>query len=46
MMHSTPMWRRYLRFFGSNVGENVEEELRFHLEAMGAKKDAESLWTR
>lgn len=33
MMPSTPMWRRYLRFFGSNAGEDVDEELRFHLDA-------------
>jgi len=28
-----PSWRRYLRFWGSNVGEDVDEEFRFHLEA-------------
>ncbi len=27
-----PLWRRYLRFFGPDVGADVEEELRFHLE--------------
>jgi predicted permease len=26
------MWRRYLRFLGSNVREDVDDELRFHLE--------------
>ena len=29
---STPAWRRYLRFWGSNVQSDVDEELRFHLE--------------
>jgi putative ABC transport system permease protein len=27
------MWRRYLRFFGSDVEADVEDELRFHLDA-------------
>ncbi|MGC4056055.1 MAG: PadR family transcriptional regulator, partial [Paludibaculum sp.] len=27
-----PMWRRYLRFFGPNPAEDVDDELRFHLE--------------
>lgn len=26
-------WRRYLRFFGPNVDADVDDELRFHLEA-------------
>lgn len=26
------MWRRYLRFLGRDIGADVEEELRFHLE--------------
>jgi len=26
-------WRRYLRFFGPNVEADVDNELRFHLEA-------------
>jgi putative ABC transport system permease protein len=26
------MWRRYLRFWGPDVGADVEDELRFHLE--------------
>lgn len=33
MMSKTPMWRRYLRFFGSDVKADVEDELRFHLDA-------------
>lgn len=32
-MADTPLWRRYLRFFGSDVEADVEDELRFHLEA-------------
>jgi putative ABC transport system permease protein len=27
-----PAWRRYLRFWGSNLPQDVEEELRFHFE--------------
>jgi predicted permease len=26
-----PLWRRYLRFFGPDVGADVDDELRFHL---------------
>ena len=31
-MARTPIWRRYLRFFGPDVGADVRDELRFHLE--------------
>jgi len=31
-MKDTPMWRRYLRFFGPDVNADVEDEIRFHLE--------------
>ncbi|HJU89464.1 MAG TPA: ABC transporter permease [Gemmatimonadaceae bacterium] len=31
-MPRTPAWRRYLRFWGSDVDADVDEELRFHLE--------------
>ncbi len=31
-MTKTPAWRRYLRFWGSNVDEDVDEELRFHID--------------
>ena len=27
-----PAWRRYLRFWGSNIPEDVDDELRFHIE--------------
>jgi predicted permease len=27
-----PAWRRYLRFWGSNVPDDVDDELRFHIE--------------
>src|SRR5215217_7882273 len=30
----TPAWRRYLRFWGQNVGADVDDELRFHLEML------------
>ncbi|MGH9886102.1 MAG: ABC transporter permease, partial [bacterium] len=29
---TAPAWRRYLRFWGSNVPQDVEDELRFHLD--------------
>jgi predicted permease len=32
-MAQTPMWRRYLRFFGSNISADVHDELSFHLQA-------------
>jgi predicted permease len=32
-MARTPAWRRYARFFGVDVRRDVDEELRFHLEA-------------
>src|SRR5438309_5301649 len=32
-MARVPIWRRYLRFFGPDVGADVHDELRFHLEA-------------
>lgn len=28
----TPAWRRYLRFWGTNLPDDVDEELRFHYE--------------
>src|SRR6266404_5066944 len=28
-----PMWRRYARMFGANPSADVDQELRFHLEA-------------
>ena len=27
-----PAWRRYLRFWGSNIAEDVDDELDFHIE--------------
>ena len=32
-MTPTPLWRRYARFFGSVSAADVNDELRFHLEA-------------
>ncbi len=29
---SGPAWRRYLRFWGANIPEDVDDELRFHIE--------------
>lgn len=28
----TPAWRRYVRFWGSNIAADVDDELRFHIE--------------
>ena len=38
-----PMWRRYLRFWGPDVGADVEDELRFHLEMRARDYQAEGL---
>ena len=43
-MSQTPVWRRYLRFFGPDVGADVEDELRFHLE-MRAEELVEEGWS-
>ncbi len=43
-MGKTPMWRRYLRFFGPDVEADVEDELRFHLDAKVDELVAEG-WT-
>jgi putative ABC transport system permease protein len=32
-----PAWRRYLRFWGSNVSADVDEEIAFHLEELFAE---------
>ena len=32
-----PAWRRYLRFWGSDVARDVDDELRFHLESRAAE---------
>jgi predicted permease len=31
-MKKTPMWRRYVRFWRSNVAADIDDELRFHTE--------------
>ena len=31
-MREQPRWRRYLRFWGPDIGADVDDELRFHLE--------------
>ncbi len=36
-MAKTPMWRRYLRFFGSDISADVGDELQFHLESKVAE---------
>jgi predicted permease len=40
---SAPAWRRYLRFWGSNVQSDVDEELRFHLEMRVAEYSARGM---
>jgi putative ABC transport system permease protein len=32
-MARSPIWRRYLRFFGPDIDADVRDELRFHLDA-------------
>ena len=44
-MAGTPLWRRYLRFFGADVQADVEDELRFHLDAKIDELVAQG-WTR
>jgi predicted permease len=39
----TPAWRRYLRFWGSNVQSDVDEELRFHLDMRVAEYTARGM---
>jgi hypothetical protein len=33
MPRKTPMWRRYLTFWGRNIERDVQDELEFHLDA-------------
>lgn len=33
-MQRPPAWRRYLRFWGPNVAADVDDELRFHVDAL------------
>jgi putative ABC transport system permease protein len=40
---STPAWRRYLRFWGSNVQSDVDDEIRFHLDMRVAEYVARGL---
>src|ERR1700749_2588889 len=30
--NKAPAWRRYVRFWGNNLEDDVDEELRFHLD--------------
>jgi putative ABC transport system permease protein len=38
-----PAWRRYLRFWGSNVDADVDDELRFHLDMRARDYEARGL---
>jgi predicted permease len=40
---STPIWRRYLRLFGTDVAADVDDELQFHL-AMRTEELVEEGW--
>ena len=42
-MAHVPMWRRYLRFWGSNAPADVDTELQVHLEMLTEKYLAEGL---
>ena len=42
-MAQVPMWRRYLRFWGSNPPADVDTELKVHLEMLTEKYLAEGL---
>ena len=35
MIRKTPMWRRYLTFWGRNSRRDVNDEIDFHLEMRG-----------
>jgi predicted permease len=39
-MQRTPAWRRYLRFWGPNTDADIDDELRFHLEALTSELTA------
>ncbi len=39
----TPAWRRYLRFWGSNIQGDVNDELRFHLDMRAAEYRARGM---
>ena len=36
-MTPTPIWRRYLRFWGPNVSADIDDELEFHVEQLAAR---------
>jgi len=40
-----PAWRRYLRFWGSNIDADVDDELRFHLDMRARDYEARGLPT-
>jgi predicted permease len=40
---STPAWRRYRRFWGSNVQSDVDDELHFHLDMRAAEYAARGM---
>ncbi len=39
----TPAWRRYLRFWGSDIQSDVDDELRFHLDMRAAEYTSHGL---
>ncbi len=44
-MSRTPVWRRYLRFFGADINADVGDELSFHLDTKVDELVAQG-WTR
>ena len=42
-MKTPPAWRRYLRFWGSDVGADVDDELRFHLDMLQRDYEARGM---
>jgi putative ABC transport system permease protein len=40
-----PAWRRYLRFWGSNIDADIDDELRFHLDMRVRDYEARGLLT-
>ncbi|MEP6691037.1 MAG: ABC transporter permease [Gemmatimonadaceae bacterium] len=43
MDEQPPRWRRYLRFWGPNVGADVDDELRFHLDMRARDYEARGM---
>lgn len=42
-MRKLPAWHRYLRFWGTDVGADVDDELQFHLDMRAREYEARGL---